>query len=636
MSRQKYIAGLMWILAAVSFAWCLSLNLDSSYERSNELNRVNQTLLQLSKNLGGVSESDKLIGQTARNLQEVSEGAVLLEERGLHIASLLMLVTLGFASLNLVLRTAQPSASEFARNATRDGSSSSPNIESFRQTLSETIEELAGIKAQLQFTKTREPKEGSSLQAAIENQSNDIVALEGQLVFIQKQAEQLSSQNAKALENLRRLSGQADDNSNFSAAVRLEWNGLAIKLQQFKESQDRVRVQVDMLGKMQKSCQELLIKSLEFSTTHAHHSERGKADSTRMYEESKGITEIFSKLMQAMAVSHDDVDLANKLVKGLSERAEEIVNIIDVIDDIAEQTNQLALNASIEAARAGEQGKGFAVVAAEVRLLAARSSTATRSITELLETIQTEANRASDCLEKTNHSVGTAHGRIVEVDHRCRETMNLSRQVASDLSDLSRITKQHSQDIQSIEKQSLEVTRMTSKITRELNEVDQINSTVHSESNHLAVHTDRLSRLMNRQYFAIQHSERLVEGQTEGLSRLLSHGMTVLEKTRSLRSDWEAQYRGLLTIAPILPKSKGNGEQTLFHRVEFCQTNLDIIRGRTRTLKIAKDHDSKISFDPDVGNDEDDDRDFKGADANAGALHSGDDIAIDSKLDKAG
>jgi len=101
---------------------------------------------------------------------------------------------------------------------------------------------------------------------------------------------------------------------------------------------------------------------------------------------------------------------ARQSLADLTETVERISEIAALIDEVAEQTNVLALNASIEAARAGESGDGFAVVADEVKQLAEKTHDQTEEIEEFVTTGESETDRAADTLENVNESVSLAIG----------------------------------------------------------------------------------------------------------------------------------------------------------------------------------------------------------------------------------
>lgn len=106
-----------------------------------------------------------------------------------------------------------------------------------------------------------------------------------------------------------------------------------------------------------------------------------------------------------MATLREQIQDTAKRIKRLGESSQEIGNIIEFINDIAEQTNTLALNASIQAAMAGESGRGFAVVADEVQRLAERAASATKQIESLIKTIQTDTQEAITSMERSTANV---------------------------------------------------------------------------------------------------------------------------------------------------------------------------------------------------------------------------------------
>ncbi len=122
---------------------------------------------------------------------------------------------------------------------------------------------------------------------------------------------------------------------------------------------------------------------------------------------SEGIRLAVQTIDGMQRVSDATEQLAHR-VRDLGRRSGQVGSIVETIDDIASQTNLLALNAAIEAARAGEHGKGFAVVADEVRKLAERSAQATKEIGELIRAVQTGANEVGEAMHQTGADVASA------------------------------------------------------------------------------------------------------------------------------------------------------------------------------------------------------------------------------------
>lgn len=163
----------------------------------------------------------------------------------------------------------------------------------------------------------------------------------------------------------------------------------------------------------------------------------------------------------------------SKRIKRLGESSQEIGEIVELISDITEQTNILALNAAIQAASAGEAGRGFTVVAEEVQRLAERSSEATKQISVIVKTIQTDTNNAVAAMEnstagvvegaKLSDAAGQALTEIESVTTSLAQLIEAISQSTAAQTEMAAKARVNMQEIQQITTQTTEGTRLTSQ-----------------------------------------------------------------------------------------------------------------------------------------------------------------------------
>jgi methyl-accepting chemotaxis protein len=208
-----------------------------------------------------------------------------------------------------------------------------------------------------------------------------------------------------------------------------------------------------------------------------------EASATKTTEVAQDGEKIVDRSVEEVKAIADTVRESAQLMGSLGERSKQIGEIVSVINDIADQTNLLALNAAIEAARAGEQGRGFAVVADEVRKLAERTAKATSEIGEMIKAIQDEVSRAVHSMEEGTKRVEIGVDFSVQAGDALRnivksvdELHSMVQQIASATEEMSTVSEQISGDIETIASVSKETSASSGQIAHASNDLARLAS----------------------------------------------------------------------------------------------------------------------------------------------------------------
>jgi len=301
--------------------------------------------------------------------------------------------------------------------------------------------------------------------------------------------------NENSMDEVGQVAGALDKMKNsLNALLNTTMGNVSSSSQQVASASEELSMTVGSmvmsLADQTKRVSQIATASEEMSQTVldiAQNTNRMAGSATETSALAKEGEEIVKKSMAEVKEIADTVGMSVDIVRVLGDRSKHIGDIVNVIEDIADQTNLLALNAAIEAARAGEHGRGFAVVADEVRKLAERSVKSTTEIRDMIKSTQDEVFKAIDAMEKAANKVsvgvelsaqtGTALSVIVtkvndlqlnvqQIASATEEMSTTSGEISKDIEAVAMVSQESSDGATEIERASTELSRLSSDLQK--------------------------------------------------------------------------------------------------------------------------------------------------------------------------
>jgi len=573
----------------------------------------------------------------SKTLQNIILQAVLTIAAMIFIISLVVKGLVVKPILNIVGLTKDIADGNFTKRVTVDSQDEigaiSSAMNSMSQNLNNTINHVIDSSNELNSSaesikgRSMEIETNAQQQLELVQQEKEMIqgAMESVIIVndnvddLYRAAEDVSSaieETGRSIENVEKLTGDVaasvSDTSSAIEEMAVSIKNVAENTKDIVEAAEETKLSGDGVqrgikdvatnaSEINRAVQEILSivdDLIENSNEVSKNSADAGTIAVHTADDAEKGREAMKKAILSMIKIKEVVSKSSEVISGLSRSAEDIGDIIDVIDDIAEQTNLLALNAAIEAARAGEHGRGFAVVADEVRKLAERSGSATKEIADLIKGIQGESEAAVHAMEEGTSEVEEGvklaenSGKALEnIISGVDKTENLVKEIARASEVQKTSSDEVSDSINNVSKQVSAITSATERLSKSGDDIVEKVSVIGAMSNQIANATEEQAEAANQVTTAVsrindgsQHVKSAMQEQSLAVGQIVESVTSINSKCKEVKEASEHQrilFNEVVEATNSLEKFSNQNIET----VKLSQQDVSGIVGKAESLK---------------------------------------------------
>ncbi len=372
----------------------------------------------------------------------------------------------------------------------------------------------------------------------IQQASELMVSINRQVVGVAGSAQDLNRSVEESSSSILELAAAGDELNETSSVLGNKVDEVSTSIEEMIRSVKQVGASSDGLGEAaaetSASMEEMASAMRAVDTTAEMTAELSR----NVVSSAEGGQAKVTQTIGGMETIRDATDVAESVIRGLGVRTKEIGAILDVIDDVADETNLLALNAAIIAAQAGEHGRAFAVVADEIKELADRVLASTKEIGSLIRSVQEESNNAVGAIEKGSRSVASG--------------VEMAAEAGLSLEGITRSSRESGQNINGIVLAVREQTKAASHVVALMDRVRDGVTQIAAAS----ADQDRGNEIVYRSSITMrevaQQVSRTTEEQSQGFGRIRENVEGVREAVENIDGSLQKQSRACSQVAEFL------------------------------------------------------------------------------------